>query len=138
MIRRPPRSTRTDTLFPYTTLFRSFRRDHPEDFRLLAETEIPFYWEHEGFDIRARRRVIELDRFGAVSGVTISQHLADVLDLPPHLLDAYYPALRRFARLLRAPKYLVRYRLKARSEERRVGTHGRSTCRYRWFPPHQK
>src|SRR3546814_11263249 len=29
MIRRPPRSTRTDTLFPYTTLFRSigFRED---------------------------------------------------------------------------------------------------------------
>src|SRR3546814_3283597 len=25
MIRLPPRSTRTDTLFPYTTLFRSFR-----------------------------------------------------------------------------------------------------------------
>src|SRR3546814_1370061 len=33
MIRRPPRSTRTDTLFPYTTLFRSVRdparRDQP-------------------------------------------------------------------------------------------------------------
>src|SRR3546814_3984252 len=29
MIRRPPRSTRTDTLFPYTTLFRS-GRDRPE------------------------------------------------------------------------------------------------------------
>src|SRR3546814_2910253 len=27
MIRRPPRSTRTDTLFPYTTLFRSARPD---------------------------------------------------------------------------------------------------------------
>src|SRR3546814_4373910 len=26
MIRRPPRSTRTDTLFPYTTLFRSRQR----------------------------------------------------------------------------------------------------------------
>src|SRR3546814_17649272 len=26
MIRRPPRSTRTDTLFPYTTLFRSWDR----------------------------------------------------------------------------------------------------------------
>src|SRR3546814_5354760 len=26
MLRRPPRSTRTDTLFPYTTLFRSHRR----------------------------------------------------------------------------------------------------------------
>src|SRR3546814_1903035 len=29
MIRRPPRSTRTDTLFPYTTLFRSPRGNQP-------------------------------------------------------------------------------------------------------------
>src|SRR3546814_7773555 len=29
MIRRPPRSTRTDTLFPYTTLFRSLVGDRP-------------------------------------------------------------------------------------------------------------
>src|SRR3546814_4360017 len=28
MIRRPPRSTRTDTLFPYTTLFRSIMHQH--------------------------------------------------------------------------------------------------------------
>src|SRR3546814_3871052 len=28
-IRRPPRSTRTDTLLPYTTLFRSFGAGHP-------------------------------------------------------------------------------------------------------------
>src|SRR3546814_4862668 len=33
MIRRPPRSTRTDTLFPYTTLFRSHRQlTHFKDF----------------------------------------------------------------------------------------------------------
>src|SRR3546814_9591124 len=32
MIRRPPRSTRTDTLFPYTTLFRSEHRLHPGAF----------------------------------------------------------------------------------------------------------
>src|SRR3546814_4942545 len=34
MIRRPPRSTRTDTLFPYTTLFRSVdddSRQHSHD-----------------------------------------------------------------------------------------------------------
>src|SRR3546814_6375356 len=31
MIRRPPRSTRTDTLFPYTTLFRSFGFFIPAD-----------------------------------------------------------------------------------------------------------
>src|SRR3546814_8741506 len=30
MIRRPPRSTRTDTLFPYTTLFRSVTSTEPQ------------------------------------------------------------------------------------------------------------
>src|SRR3546814_8781183 len=32
MIRRPPRSTRTDTLFPYTTLFRSSLLQNPQPF----------------------------------------------------------------------------------------------------------
>src|SRR3546814_5677539 len=36
MIRRPPRSTRTDTLFPYTTLFRS-GRPHPREHRERRE-----------------------------------------------------------------------------------------------------
>src|SRR3546814_4764964 len=38
MIRRPPRSTRTDTLFPYTTLFRSaqLRDDHRAADRMPA------------------------------------------------------------------------------------------------------
>src|SRR3546814_2635237 len=35
MIRRPPRSTRTDTLFPYTTLFRS--HDRVKRARLLQD-----------------------------------------------------------------------------------------------------
>src|SRR3546814_12620474 len=35
MIRRPPRSTRTDTLFPYTTLFRSLGRGRPDVVELL-------------------------------------------------------------------------------------------------------
>src|SRR3546814_19793055 len=36
MIRRPPRSTRTDTLFPYTTLFRSSARQSSPTFRGLT------------------------------------------------------------------------------------------------------
>src|SRR3546814_12191843 len=39
MIRRPPRSTRTDTLFPYTTLFRSF----PNGFTALDP--VGFSWQ---------------------------------------------------------------------------------------------
>src|SRR3546814_3509524 len=43
MIRRPPRSTRTDTLFPYTTLFRSLRRrpDRQRDDRLSRRRRMP-------------------------------------------------------------------------------------------------
>src|SRR3546814_2302776 len=43
MIRRPPRSTRTDTLFPYTPLFRSCRDrlvvDHPSGIDILQGFE---------------------------------------------------------------------------------------------------
>src|SRR3546814_8128623 len=61
MIRRPPRSTRTDTLFPYTTLFRSAGR--PTSFRLrFANSCKPrLYLQHVGkglqltFDLCCRR-----------------------------------------------------------------------------------
>src|SRR3546814_18807141 len=42
MIRRPPRSTRTDTLFPYTTLFRSLFR------KLLGEIR---NWQQQGVEV---------------------------------------------------------------------------------------
>src|SRR3546814_20705920 len=40
MIRRPPRSTRTDTLFPYTTLFRSWKKRW---FSLKNNTQLHYY-----------------------------------------------------------------------------------------------
>src|SRR3546814_10847822 len=55
MIRRPPRSTRTDTLFPYTTLFRSDRsrttpigRSRSQDAAGLGERESGGPLEHRG------------------------------------------------------------------------------------------
>src|SRR3546814_13000308 len=44
MIRRPPRSTRTDTLFPYTTLFRSLTDNPP----VLADERRGYHWSHAG------------------------------------------------------------------------------------------
>src|SRR3546814_3906396 len=67
MIRRPPRSTRTDTLFPYTTLFRSIRAGQ----RLT----IPGGRYHEitrgqtGIAI-ARAYGVEWSRIVAVNGLT--------------------------------------------------------------------
>src|SRR3546814_20389503 len=37
MIRRPPRSTRTDTLFPYTTLFRSDRGGRQDEGEMIGK-----------------------------------------------------------------------------------------------------
>jgi gamma-butyrobetaine dioxygenase len=89
------------------------RKESPDDFKLLSETLIPFYCEHDTFDMRARQRVIELDEQGEVSGVTISQHMADVFDLPQTFLDRFYPAFCRFGRMLQSDKYLMRFRLNA-------------------------
>src|SRR3546814_15070468 len=56
MIRRPPRSTRTDTLFPYTTLFRS------NTGRIQAARGVPRFEQrsvHAGSAISATRYDIE-------------------------------------------------------------------------------
>src|SRR3546814_15475351 len=48
MIRRPPRSTRTDTLFPYTTLFRSMIF-HPAERAQYASADLRIVnFEHQG------------------------------------------------------------------------------------------
>ncbi len=89
------------------------RRTHPDDFRLLCDTLVPFYNEHDRYDMRARQRVIELDDQGDIAGVTISQHMADVFDHNQRFLDAYYPAFCRFGRLLQDPRFVMRFRLNA-------------------------
>src|SRR3546814_4980299 len=53
MIRRPPRSTRTDTLFPYTTLFRSHRWLEGLVIRVLCKTSPPAR-RARGGDLQAR------------------------------------------------------------------------------------
>src|SRR5271166_2299572 len=105
------------------------RLEFPEDFRLLSETLIPYYCEHDAYDMRSRQRVIELDERGEASGVTISQHMADIFDLPQTFLDRYYPAFCRFGRMLQSKKYLMRFRLNASEcivfDNHRI-VHGRS------------
>src|SRR3546814_9524464 len=61
MIRRPPRSKRTDTLFPYTTLFRSYER------KLVKQIEVASL-EVEGGHNKAYLRFLSANnRGGAVT-----------------------------------------------------------------------
>src|SRR3546814_17845165 len=64
MIRRPPRSTRTDTLFPYTTLFRSGRLAQARVGRLL--------------DRLVRQRARARDDAALADGVDVARHDADL------------------------------------------------------------
>lgn len=90
-----------------------FRKMDPEGFRLLSTIDIPFYCEHDTYDMRSYQRVIELDQHGEVSGLTISQHMLDLIDLPQDLLDDYYPAFCRFGKLLQDDRYIMRFTLQA-------------------------
>jgi gamma-butyrobetaine dioxygenase len=91
----------------------AFAKTDPEGFALLAEHPIPFFYRHDGWDYRGHQRVIERDSRGRVTGVTISQHLQDMIDLPQQLLDTYYPAFCRFLRMLQEDRFLCRFRLNA-------------------------
>src|SRR3546814_11959530 len=109
MIRRPPRSTRTDTLFPYTTLFRSHRiglRDDPH----LPPFAMAIIKECQD-QRRDRPRVIAPpDRIGA------DTRLENGRDPEPNGKKGNHE----------------------RSDERREGKACVSTCRSRWWPHHSK
>src|SRR3546814_11129672 len=55
MIRRPPRSTRTDTLFPYTTLFRSLKKIQAERAKAEREAKLAEQKLKQIADLRAKQ-----------------------------------------------------------------------------------
>src|SRR3546814_17384832 len=144
MIRRPPRSTRTDTLFPYTTLFRSGRpprararppppleprlgrsprgvlRHQPGRLRAARRRGRP-----PAADPRLRRRphppqpgaAVRCDGPPPVDRGCLRQGLPGGLGRVPRV---------RGRRPAGAPE--------DRSEERRVGQEGVRPCRSRWCP----
>src|SRR3546814_1615572 len=97
MIRRPPRSTRTDTLFPYTTLFRSI--DHREVLDIFAQAhaagvradrQIVFrgHQQHrEHFVDAAQPARVELDHVDRAFGHELFEHDAVLAHLAGRDLD---------------------------------------------------
>src|SRR3546814_13984565 len=111
MIRRPPRSTRTDTLFPYTTLFRSVEVfiDAPNDKFVTRGTR---FWNASGVDLSVDGSGLKLHTQSLVSLA-----LGGVAFAPINASDAGAAAAgNEFER----------------SEERRVGKECGSKCRSRW------
>src|SRR3546814_12161630 len=80
MIRRPPRSTRTDTLFPYTTLFRSIMGSAPQLADRLNRNPhlLEAVLSGDFFEPIPPRELLEEE---LASVLTDAQDLQDVLDL---------------------------------------------------------
>src|SRR3546814_18075525 len=124
MIRRPPRSTRTDTLFPYTTLFRSNNPATGQTTGTVHEAS-----EADVADAVAAARAALGGPWGKMTTaerVKLIVAVADEIDRRSEdFLDAEVADTGK-------PRHLASHR----SEERRVGTEGVSTCRSRWSPYH--
>src|SRR3546814_19192698 len=122
MIRRPPRSTRTDTLFPYTTLFRSVRfeqdivRTDHVDLRLRADLLEP----EGGPEIRTE--VLPGPLAGQTGGVR--QHFVELV--LQHFQRERHQAHPRLAQAELEPGI--------RSEETRGGNGWVSTGKACWLP----
>src|SRR3546814_11959770 len=82
MIRRPPRSTRTDTLFPYTTLFRSKPHGIAVHYRPEPEaapavfTVMDDMAAREGLAARRGKMVVELGPKSANKGAAVARLMA--------------------------------------------------------------
>src|SRR3546814_17952390 len=88
MIRRPPRSTRTDTLFPYTTLFRSYSG------RRSGVLMMPLLQQRASHNVQATKKAAGVTKENVI--VLTSR---GILHIPyiGAILDAHVcPAKRRF------------------------------------------
>src|SRR3546814_13597494 len=117
MIRQPPRSTRTDTLFPYTTLFRSnlsCQYIGTKHLTLYPPSQIPWLYTRGSApawsDVADPRQpdLAKFPLFTKAKAVEVTLVAGEMLYLPARW----------------------------RSEERRVGKECVSTCRSRWSPYH--
>src|SRR3546814_4418759 len=78
MIRRPPRSTRTDTLFPYTTLFRS-----PDATRvnLDAVRALPVLLPEELGEVRQQIPLSQVANIQLTEGLRSEEHTSELQSL---------------------------------------------------------
>src|SRR3546814_15035797 len=124
MVRRPPRATRTDTLFPYTTLFRSLS---------VISAYLP---SGSSGDERQQAKYRFLDMFGPWLDDLMREHkktgrefvICGDWNIAHKEID-----LKKWKGNQKNSGFLPEER---RSEERRVGKECVSTCRYRWWPYH--
>ena len=87
------------------------RAESEADFRLLTENPITFRFHDAEVDLAHRAPVLRLDAAGNVAEVRFNNWIRAALDVPADRIDAYYGALLHYWRLLREPRFQLRFRL---------------------------
>src|SRR3546814_16276616 len=115
MIGRPPRSTRTDTLFPYTTLFRSLGQLHAHAQAGLVDVDIVDHrvrpceidvfedaWRIDriGGALPLVQLAVERDQYRLTGRAVVTEFLAERIERNRHRSDQKHRTVRGFNRAL--------------------------------------
>src|SRR3546814_19801602 len=145
MTLRPPQSTRTDTLFPHTTLFRS--RARASTVLPIVDNRVAAKVAQIALGAHAHPLLVELCIDLIERGRADATLIASAQDQNAHAIGkrterrcrlAHLQAtddLLQLPRTLAQPQRVLGHNL-GRSDERRVGKEGVSTCRSRGSPDH--
>src|SRR3546814_11628621 len=123
MIRRPPRSTRTDTLFPYTTLFRSAPAATDQTIIHVTDNGVQC-----PLDLARLRATI------TEAGLNLPHNIDAEAILKETVKNIYdgIPVDEVFKSAILSARAMVENDPSSRSVERRTGNEGLSACRSRW------
>ena len=115
------------------------RHDDPESFAQLTRTPVPFQYRSKDVVLSAERPLIQLSCEGNVTGVHYNNRSIAPLRLALDRTQAFYAAYRKFALLLRDPRFQLRIRMSAGDlvvfDNQRI-LHGRTPFSSAKYPRH--
>ena len=89
------------------------RQEDPEAFEVLARTPVPFAYRSKNAALCAERPLIQLSGRGEVVAVHYNNRSIQPLPFGTEAAERYYRAYRRFALLLREPRFMLRRMMRA-------------------------
>ena len=90
----------------------ALRQESPEDFEQLTCTAVPFVYRSRDALLEARRPLIQLSCAGEVIAVHYNNRSIAPFPLTAAAAERYYGAYRRFADMLREPRFALRFMMR--------------------------
>ncbi len=115
------------------------RQEDPAAFEMLARTPVPFAYRSRNAALSAERPLIQLSCRGEVVAVHYNNRSIQPLPFAAEAAERYYRAYRRFATLLREPRFMLRLMMRggdlAVFDNQRI-LHGRTGFASARYPRH--